>query len=56
VDPDLLPRARDVAALGAGMLARGESVPAEEALPVYVRENVAKKPGLGKSGNNRGEF
>ncbi len=44
-DPDLLPRARDVAALGAGMLDRGEGVPAEQALPVYVRENVARKPG-----------
>lgn len=45
VEPDLLPRARDVAALGAGMLARGQGVPAEQALPVYVRENVARKPG-----------
>lgn len=45
VDPDLLPHARDVAVLGAAMLGRGEGVPAEQALPVYVRENVAKKPG-----------
>lgn len=44
-DPDLLPRARDVAALGAGILDRGEGVPAEQALPVYVREKVARKPG-----------
>lgn len=44
VDPDRLPRARDVAALGAVLLERGEGVPAEQALPVYVREKVADKP------------
>lgn len=48
VDADLLPRARDVAALGAPVLARGGGVPAERALPVYVREKVAEKPGKRK--------
>lgn len=44
VDPELLPHARDVAALGALLLERGGGVPAEQALPVYVREKVAEKP------------
>lgn len=44
VDETLLPHACEVAALGALMLERGEGVSAERALPVYVRENVAKKP------------
>ncbi len=37
------PRARAVAALGAEGLAAGEALPAERALPVYVRDEVAKK-------------
>lgn len=47
VDADRLPRARDVAALGAALLERGEGVPAERALPVYLREKVAEKPQAG---------
>ena len=45
VDADALPRARDVARLGVAALERGEGVPAEQALPIYVREKVANKPG-----------
>jgi len=36
--------ARDVATLGLVGLARGEGVPAERALPVYLRDRVASKP------------
>ena len=36
--------ARDVAALGIDGLMRGEGVPAEQALPVYLRDQVASKP------------
>ncbi len=39
------PRAHDIALLGAAQLARGEGLPAEQALPVYLRDNVAKKKG-----------
>lgn len=39
------PHAIDMARLGATMLARGEGVPADQALPVYVRDDVARKPG-----------
>lgn len=37
-----LPRAADVAALGALALARGEGGPAESAAPLYVRDKVAQ--------------
>lgn len=40
-----LPRAADIARLAGFGLARGEAVPAERALPVYLRDQVAKKPG-----------
>jgi tRNA threonylcarbamoyladenosine biosynthesis protein TsaB len=40
-----LPRAADIARLGKMGLARGEGVPAEQALPVYLRDQVAKKQG-----------
>lgn len=40
--PDRLPRAGDLAALGAAMAARGETQPAEQAAPVYLRNNVAQ--------------
>jgi tRNA threonylcarbamoyladenosine biosynthesis protein TsaB len=37
------PRASAIAQLGAAAFARGEAVVAEEALPVYLRNNVARK-------------
>lgn len=40
--PGCLPHAREVARLGAAMAARGELVAAEQALPVYLRDDVAK--------------
>ena len=39
------PRARDVAVLAVDGFARGEMVAAEQALPRYLRDNVAKKAG-----------
>lgn len=45
VSPDLLTSARDVALLGADAYARGLAVAAELALPVYLRDRVAAKPG-----------
>lgn len=44
-EPQRLAHALDVAALGAAAHARGESVSAARALPVYVRNEVAKKRG-----------
>ncbi|QJD29621.1 tRNA (adenosine(37)-N6)-threonylcarbamoyltransferase complex dimerization subunit type 1 TsaB [Methylococcus geothermalis] len=38
------PRAGSVARLGARVHALGTSVPAEQALPVYLRDDVARKP------------
>jgi len=38
------PAARDVAALAAAGYGRGEAVAAEQALPVYLRDEVAVKP------------
>ncbi|MEJ2516257.1 MAG: tRNA (adenosine(37)-N6)-threonylcarbamoyltransferase complex dimerization subunit type 1 TsaB [Gammaproteobacteria bacterium] len=40
-DPDLEPVARDLLPLGAAILGAGKGVPAEDALPVYLREKVA---------------
>jgi len=40
-----LPRAADIARLGKLAFSRGQSVPVEQALPVYLRDQVAKKPG-----------
>ncbi|MHB8453108.1 MAG: tRNA (adenosine(37)-N6)-threonylcarbamoyltransferase complex dimerization subunit type 1 TsaB [Acidiferrobacterales bacterium] len=37
------PHARDVAVLGAAGFAAGEAVAAEQAIPVYVRDDVARK-------------
>lgn len=44
-DGAALPHARDMLVLGAGVLHRGEGVDAARALPVYLRDNVAKKAG-----------
>ena len=41
--PQIWPRARHVAELGAAGYAQGCAVPAEQALPVYVRDEVAHK-------------
>ena len=40
-----LPRAGAVARLAAAAFARGEAVPADRALPVYLRNEVAARPG-----------
>lgn len=42
-DAELLPRAFDIVMLGARDFAVGKGLPAEQALPVYLRDNVAKK-------------
>jgi tRNA threonylcarbamoyladenosine biosynthesis protein TsaB len=41
VNADLVPHARDVAVLGAAAFARGGGKPAEEAMPIYLRDKVA---------------
>ncbi len=41
------PLAHSVALLGADMFNKGLAVPAEQALPVYLRDNVAQKPKVG---------
>ncbi|WP_126454214.1 tRNA (adenosine(37)-N6)-threonylcarbamoyltransferase complex dimerization subunit type 1 TsaB [Sulfuriflexus mobilis] len=40
---DVFPQAQDIARLAASAFSRGEAVSAEQALPVYIRDNVAKK-------------
>ena len=40
VHPDLLPRAREILLLARPAVAAGELLPAERALPVYVRNRV----------------
>ncbi|MGL6224517.1 MAG: tRNA (adenosine(37)-N6)-threonylcarbamoyltransferase complex dimerization subunit type 1 TsaB [Steroidobacteraceae bacterium] len=40
--PGIYPRADAVAQLGAKMLQRGDGVEAAEAIPVYIRDNVAR--------------
>jgi tRNA threonylcarbamoyladenosine biosynthesis protein TsaB len=42
--PECYPRAREVAVLATRSLQRGEAVAPEQALPVYVRDEVARKP------------
>lgn len=42
-DASYLPRAAYIARLGAAACAKGQTVPAELALPVYLRDKVAKK-------------
>ena len=44
-EPDRLAHALDVAMLASAAFARGDSVPAAMALPVYVRDKVARKRG-----------
>lgn len=41
---ELLPRAHDIAVLGAAVLAAGQAVAPEQALPVYLRDEVTHKP------------
>ncbi|MEJ2108151.1 MAG: tRNA (adenosine(37)-N6)-threonylcarbamoyltransferase complex dimerization subunit type 1 TsaB [Acidiferrobacteraceae bacterium] len=43
--PGRTPRARDIAALGFELLHAGGAVAPEDAVPVYVRDEVARKPG-----------
>ena len=43
-DPQRLCRARDIAALAALAWTRGETLPAESALPVYLRDQVTRIP------------
>lgn len=44
-DAAIEPLARDLLGLATAALARGEALPAEQALPVYLREQVAWKSG-----------
>lgn len=41
--PDIYPQSKTIAMLGVAAFERGEVVSAEQALPVYLRDNVAKK-------------
>lgn len=41
IRPEIYPHAREIARLGARELERGRGVPAEQALPVYIRDKVA---------------
>lgn len=41
--PDLFPHAREIASLAAREFSAGRTVPAEQALPLYVRDKVALK-------------
>lgn len=43
VKRNIYPHARDVATLASAAVARGETLPAEQAVPVYIRDDVAKK-------------
>jgi len=44
VDADILPRAHDVAVIAAHQVMRHGWLSAEQAQPVYLRDNVADKP------------
>ncbi|WP_241086263.1 tRNA (adenosine(37)-N6)-threonylcarbamoyltransferase complex dimerization subunit type 1 TsaB [Candidatus Vondammii sp. HM_W22] len=46
INPDLLCSAHDVAVLGAADFAVGQTVSAEQALPLYLRDKVAAKPAV----------
>ena len=39
---DLLPRAAEIAKLASPEIAAGRSVPPEQAIPVYLRDDVAR--------------
>lgn len=41
---EYLPHAQDVAVLAASAFARGETVPAREAMPIYLRDQVVHSP------------
>lgn len=43
IHPDALPKASDVATLAINCVESGQTVLAEHAMPVYLRDNVAKK-------------
>jgi len=43
IQPDLFPDAADIVQLASHVVAAGQAVPAEMALPVYLRDDVAKK-------------
>ena len=45
--PEVLPAARAMQRLAARAYAHGDCRPADEAQPVYLRDNVAEKPGQG---------
>lgn len=42
IDPDILPGAREIAVLAVAEVRAGRLFPAEQALPVYLRDNVAR--------------
>ena len=44
--PDLEPRAHDIALIGADRFAWGEAGPAGDAVPVYLRDQVVRIPGV----------
>lgn len=41
---DVYPNAKDVARIGANYFSKGKAVAAQDAIPVYLRDNVARKP------------
>ncbi len=44
-DPELLPHAHEIALLGAAAFAAGQAVAADQAVPVYLRDQVAHRKG-----------
>ncbi|MEX0615811.1 MAG: tRNA (adenosine(37)-N6)-threonylcarbamoyltransferase complex dimerization subunit type 1 TsaB, partial [Methylophaga sp.] len=45
MDSDIYPSAEAMLPLAKALLKKGEQMPAHQALPVYLRNNVAKKKG-----------
>ena len=43
IDPGYFPQAQHIAMLAAQSVSKGEALPAAQAMPVYIRDNVAKK-------------